>query len=332
MSKFGLQAAAVLAAGTVMLAACGGQSGQPSGSNSAPGNQQYDITMIVGVTGDDGYATDVCGAKSIVEKNPGVTLDVQGPTTFAPAPQTQVLNAAIAKKPDAIIIAPTDVKAMIAPIKRAKAAGIKVILFDTTLADLSDVETVVGVDNPAGGKLAAETMAKIIGEKGKVFTNNVNPGISTTDGRQTGFEEGIKAYPDITYLGVQFNNDNVTKAASITTSVLAANPDLAGVYGTNLFSVQGAVAGLRNAGKVGEVTVVGFDAAEPQVKLLKDGSVQALIAQDLFDMGAKAMEATLDVLNGKPVEKDYKVGFTALTKDNIDTPEGQAKVYKSECS
>lgn len=321
--------AAALAAAALALTGCsgGGTAGAANGSSSGP----YKVTMILGVSGDEGYLTDVCGAKGVAAKN-GVSLDVQAPEKFDPALQVPVLQAAIAKHPDAIVIAPTDSKALIAPIQQAVQAGIKVILFDTTLDDLSGISTVVGVDNAAGGKLGAETLAGLIGDKGPVFVNNVNPGISTTDARQSGFEAGIKEFSDVKYLGPQYNDDDPQKAASITSSILTAHPDLAGVFGTNMFSVEGTVTGLRNAGKLGQVKVVGFDAGPSQVQALKSGDVQALIAQNLNEMGATAMQATLDVLKGKTVDKTYKVGFTAITQKTLNTPEGQKAIYKADCS
>lgn len=320
---------AATAAAIFALAGCAGTSTANGGSGSKDG--PYNVTMILGVSGDEGYLTDVCGAKSIA-KNNKVKLNVQAPAQFDPDLQVPVLQAAIAKHPDAIIIAPTDSKALIAPIQQAVQAGIKVILFDTTLDDLSGISTVVGVDNAAGGELGAQTLAKLIGDKGSVFVNNVNPGISTTDARQAGFEKEIKKISGVDYLGPQYNSNDPQKAASLTSSTLTAHPDLAGVFGTNLFSVEGTVTGLRNAGKLGQVKVVGFDAGPSQVDSLKTGDVQALIAQNLHEMGATAMKKTVDILQGKTVKKQYSVGFTAITKSDLGTPKGDKAIYKAKCN
>lgn len=313
------------------LAGCAGSTSPNETGGDGGGDDAYNVTMILGVSGDEGYLTDACGATKVAEEN-GVKLDIQAPDQFDPAPQTQVLQAAIAKNPDAIIIAPTDTTAMIAPIQQAIQAGIKVILFDTTLDDLTGIETVVGVDNAAGGKLAAEALAELVGEEGSVFVNNVNPGISTTDARQAGFEEGIAEFSGVNYLGPQFNNNDPQKAASITSSMLTANPDLAGIFGTNLFSVEGTVTGLRNSDALGDVKIVGFDATPSEVEALENGEVQALVAQKLNEMGATAMQATIDVLDGKDVEDYYEVGFQVITQDNLDTPESQAALYKADCN
>ena len=92
---------------------------------------------------------------------------------------------------------------------------------------------------------AADALAELIGEEGKVMVINVNPGISSTDARQAGFEEQIATYPDIEYIGTEFSNNEPARAAEIVTAALAANPDLNGVFAANLFSAQGTATGTR---------------------------------------------------------------------------------------
>ncbi|MFV0426230.1 MAG: ABC transporter substrate-binding protein [Beutenbergiaceae bacterium] len=330
-------ALALMAIGTLALAACteptstetsAGTDGE--GTSDGGAEDGYNVTMILGVSGDEGYLTDACGARGVALDN-NITMDVQAADAFDPAAQIPVLQAAIATQPDAILIAPVDATALIAPIQEAVAAGIKVILFDTTLEDLTGIETVVGVDNAAGGQMAAEAMAEILGETGQVFVSNINPGVSTTDARQSGFEEGIAAYPGIEYLGAQYNNNDPQRAAQIASSMVTANPELAGIFGTNLFSVEGTVTGLRNADALDSVAVVGFDATPGEVEALQAGEVQALVAQKLRELGATAMQAAVDVLNGDPVEPEYFVGFHVITPENIDTPESQEAFYVAEC-
>src|SRR4029453_15885349 len=112
-----------------------------------------------------------------------------------------------------ILIAPNDRTAMIAPIQEAVDAGIAVFTVDTFIeADIAIAN--IASDNVLGGKMAAEALAELIGGKGQVYVQKVRAGISTTDQRQEGFEEGIKEYPDIEYLGADYNNDDPTTAAS----------------------------------------------------------------------------------------------------------------------
>ena len=257
------------------LAACGGNDNSSSSSgsgssSSASSGKTYNMTLVAGVKGDEFYITMNCGAQAEAKKL-GVKLNFQGPDKFAPDQQIPIVNAVAAKKPDAVLIAPTDTKALFAPITQLSDGGSKVVLVDTTLEQPDMAVSQISSDNEGGGKQAAATLAKLIGGKGKVFVNNVQPGISTTDARAKGFEEGAKA-AGLTYLGQQFNNDDPAKAAAITKSILAKNPDLKGIFAANLFSAEGAATGVREAGKQDQVKIVGFDAGPKQVADLKAGT------------------------------------------------------------
>jgi ribose transport system substrate-binding protein len=319
-----------LLSAALVLAACGGSDNGGSSSSSSSGassGKKFNMTLIAGVKGDEFYITMNCGAQAEAKKL-GVSLNFQGPDKFDPAQQTPIVNAVAAKKPDAVLIAPTDTKALFAPIKQLADNGSKVVLVDTTLDQPQMAVSQISSDNEGGGKQAAQTLAKLIGGKGKVFVNNVQPGISTTDARAKGFEEGAKA-AGLTYLGQQFNNDDPAKAAAITKSVLAKNPDLKGIFAANLFSAEGAATGVKEAGKQNQVKIVGFDAGPKQVADLKAGTVQALIAQKPADIGAQGVDQAYAALTGKPTKKQIGTGFVSLTKDNL--AENQDAAYKASC-
>jgi ribose transport system substrate-binding protein len=225
------------------------------------------------------------------------------------------------------------VTAMVAPIQSAVNQDIPVVLVDTTIKKEEIALAQISSDNVKGGMLAGEGLARQIGEKGKVMVISVTPGISTTDQRQQGFEEAIKKYPNIEYLGTEYCNDDPIKAASITTSTLRSNPDLKGIFGANVFSGQGAGTGVRQTGKKDEVSVVAFDASPTQVEDLRRGNVDALIAQHPNDIGDKGVRVAVDYLKSEeePAKKQITTGFTLATRENLDKPEVKKYLYKAEC-
>jgi ribose transport system substrate-binding protein len=129
-------------------------------------------------------------------------------------------------------------------------------------------------------------------------------------------------------------NGNATAAASQTAAVIQANPDLAGIFGTNLFSAQGAATAVREAGKQGQVKVVGFDAGPQQVQDLKQEVVDVLIAQHPYDIGYQAVQMAVQYLTTKqaPPEKVVGTGYTVVTRDNLNDPEVARYLYVSDCS
>jgi ribose transport system substrate-binding protein len=322
---------AVLAVGLAGLcltvAACGGDDSSSSSSSGSSGGGSKKMTLVAGVKGDEFYITMNCGAQAEAKKL-GVSLDFQGPDQFDPTLQTPIVNAVAAKKPDALLIAPTDSKAMYAPIKQVSDAGSKVVLVDTTLDQADFAVSQIASDNEAGGRAAAQGLAKLIGGSGKVFVVNVKPGISTTDLRAKGFEEEAKKL-GLDYVGVDYSQDQPDKAAAIVKAQLAKNPDLKGIFATNLFSAEGSASGLKEAGKQGAVKIVSFDAGPKQVQDLKDGILQALVAQKPADIGAQGVQQAVAALDGKPTTPKIATGSVILTKDNL--AQNQDAVYQSNC-
>ena len=324
---------AVSAAAAIFVlafAACGGDDeGEQAGGEGQ--QETYDITLLQGVRGDEFYITMACGVEDAAGEL-GANVSIQGPEEFDPSQQIPILNAIIAERPDALLIAPTDTQALIAPMQQAKDAGITIIEVDTVVEQEDISVSKIATDNLEGGRTAARALAELIDEQGSVLVVNVNPGISTTDQRQQGFEEEIENYPDIEYLGTEFSNNEPARAASIVSATLAAEPDLAGIFGTNLFSAEGAATGLRNAGAQEQVSIVGFDAGPAQVAQLEEDLVQALVAQKPYDIGYQGVEQAIAALNGEDVEPQIQTDLVTVTQENLEDPEIQEDVlYKAEC-
>ncbi|MYV99840.1 ABC transporter substrate-binding protein [Streptomyces sp. SID3343] len=318
---------AYIAAITVLTAA-GALSG--CSDDSSGGGKDRKITFIQGVKGDEFYISMACGAQDKA-KELGVKLDVTGADKWDASQQTPVVNAVAAKNPAAVLIAPTDTQALRQPEQQLKSRGAKIIEVDTKLDDDSIRETAISSDNEKGGELAAQTLARLVQEKGKVVAISVKPGVSTTDMRLKGFETEIKKHPGITYLGVQYNDDDPAKAASIVTSTLASNRDLAGVFAANVFSGEGAATGIEQAGKSGALKLIAFDATPKQVESLRKGSIQGLIAQKPYDIGAQGVQHAVDVLDKKKIPKSISTDLVAVTKDNVDQPDVAKYLYRGAC-
>jgi ribose transport system substrate-binding protein len=292
--------------------------------------KNYKITFIQGVAGDEFYITMQCGIQAEAAKL-GVSVTTQGPQKFDPTLQKPILDAAVAAKPDAILIAPTDVKAMQQPLEQAAAAGIKIILVDTTTDDPSYAASAIASDNVGGGKAAFEAIKGLVPGGGKVMVMSTDPGVSTLDLRVRGFADAAKADPAFKYLNVQYSRNDPATASNLISSALQKDPDLVGVFAGNLFSAEGTATGIRQAGKSGSVKIVGFDAGPNQIKALREGTVQALVAQQPATIGRYGVDMAVAALDGGTVTPKVQTGFTVITKDNVDAPDGKAAAYKSSC-
>jgi ribose transport system substrate-binding protein len=291
-------------------------------------NKNYNFQFIQGVSGDQFYITMQCGMQAEAQKL-GVSVTTQGPQKFDPTLQKPILDSVMASKPDALLIAPTDTKAMQTPLQQA-AQSTKVVLVDTTTQDPSYAVSQIASDNVGGGKAAFDAMKQLNPNGGKVMMMSVDPGISTTDQRAAGFEAAVKADPKFSYVGIQYSHDDPATAANLMGSALQKDPDLVGVFATNLYSAEGTATGVRQAGKGNQVKIVSFDAGPNQVKDLRAGIIQALVAQQPALIGQYGIDMAVAALDGGQVTPKVQTGFTIITKDNVDG-DGASAVYKSSC-
>jgi ribose transport system substrate-binding protein len=309
---------------SVALAAVAVASSQAQADN-------YKITFIQGVAGDPFYVTMGCGVAAAAAKD-GATITTEGGAKWDPTLQIPVLNSVIASKPDAILIAPNDVTALEAPINAAVDAGIKVVLVDTTISDPSKTVAQIASDNLGGGAAAFEALGQLRPKGGKVLVVSTDPGVSSVDARVEGFSKAVNASKKFNYIGVQYSHNDPATAQAITVAALAKNKDIVGIFATNLFSAEGVAAGIKQAGLSGKVSIVGFDAGGDQVKALKAGVVQALVAQQPATIGSKGVDAAVAALKGSPLSpSSVKTGFTILTAKNINSPAGLAAQYRATC-
>jgi ribose transport system substrate-binding protein len=306
---------------------------------SAPAVAQDDqitIALIPGLTTDAFYITMQKGAQAAADAL-GVELVFQGAPDFNPVTQVPVLDAVIARAPDAILIAPTDTTQLIEPMRKAHEAGIAVITVDTFIGtgvyqtgagDADFPLSYIASDNVLGGRIAARALANAIGGEGKVYVSNVNPGISTTDQREEGFKlEMAENFPGVEVLETQFNENDANNAASQLQAVYARNPDLAGVFGANLFSALGAANGVQQAGQSGNIKVVAFDAPGSIVDNIKTGLVDVAIAQHPAEIGYYGVVSAYAHLTGQSIPVAIGTGFTIIDASNVDDPDVAKYIY-----
>jgi len=268
----------------------------------------------------------------------GYKVITQIPPTWGVEVQTPILDAMVARGDiDYIIIAPTDKDQMIGPLQMALDAGIKVITVDTFLGNGDYVNgpvkfplSYIGSDNQEGGRISARGLAKAIGGKGDVYVNSTNPNVSSVEDRVIGFKDVMdNEYPDINVVGVDFNLDDMNTAVQQTAATLQRDPNLAGVFGTNVFSAQGAGTAVVNAGLGGAVQVVAYDATKFAIEQLRQGVVSLVLAQKPFDMGYLAVVfAAADASGVTSLPRRVETGFAIIDAKNVDDPKVARFIYQ----
>ena len=211
-------------------------------------------------------------------KAQNVRISFEGPETEAMVDkQIDMLSAALAKKPQAIGIAALDSKAAIPLLKRAQAAKIPVIAFDSGV-DSDIALTTCATDNLAAASLAADKMAEAIGNSGEVGLIVHDQTSRTGVDRRDGFLNEMKAkHPNIKIVSVQYGGGDHLKSAEIAKTMIQANPNLKGIFGANEGSAEGAAIGVKESGK--KLVLIGYDSGKEQ----KDDINSGLMAGAILD-------------------------------------------------
>jgi ribose transport system substrate-binding protein len=296
------------------------------------------IALVYGIKGDAFYVTMQKGAEQKAAEL-GVNLIADGPSQWNPALQTPIVDAMIARGVNALIAVPNDPQAMVAALQRASDAGMPVITNDQFIGDGNYASgsvtfplAYIASDNFAGGKTACETLIKGLGGKGSLYVLVSTPNVPSDIARRDGCLDAVKAAGDTVKLsGVDYTQSNATIATNLTQAALQRDPTIGAIFGGNLFSAQGASAAVKTANLSGAVKIASFDAPEQAIDDLRNGVVDVVIAQQPALIGALSVQAAVDALNGKAESVKRKVAtpFVIITRDNVDSPEAQAAIYKS---
>ncbi|WP_407289556.1 substrate-binding domain-containing protein [Raoultella planticola] len=217
----------------------------------------------------------------------------------------------ITRKVDAIIISPVDSKGVQAAIMKAEKAGIPVITVDVA-AEGVPVVTHVATDNYAGGVKAGKLMGQLLNGKGKVGIIDY-PAVQSVVQRVEGFKKGLAETPDVQIVSIQ---TGITRAEALTVAqnMLQAHPDLNGLFGFGDDAALAAVIAAKSAHN-DQIKIIGFDGMpEARQAVDTEKTFVAVIRQYPDQMGVKAIDAAVDHLNGKPVDKIISVAPGIYTK------------------
>ena len=231
------------------------------------------------------------------------------------ATQANQLATAASGNTKAVIVNPVDSDAAASAVNALIAAGIAVVGVDRTVNG-ADLASLVASDNVAGGRQAADALATAMGGKGSVIHLQGVSGTSASRDRGAGFEEGMKAYPDITIVAKQTANFDRAAALDVTTNLLQANPDVTGLFAENDEMALGAIQAL--GAKAGtDISVVGFDGTADGLAAIEAGTLVATIAQQPAELGRLAVELAVKAIKGEKIEKTVPVEVVAVSKANV---------------
>jgi ribose transport system substrate-binding protein len=247
--------------------------------------------------------------------------------------QIKVLEDMITLKVDGIVLAPLDDVALRPYVNEATINNIPVVIIDSDLKSDKYI-SFIATDNYLGGRKAADLLAKMIGEKGRVIMLRYAEGSASTMQRERGFLDAIRKYTNIVLVSTnQFGGATAETAYKASENLIAplktadGRLSVDGIFCCNESTTFGMLRALQDSKLAGKVKFVGFDSSRMLVNALENGEIHGLILQDPFKMGYLGVKTIYAFLNGQKVQKRIDTGAFVVTKENMNDPELQKLLY-----
>lgn len=255
-------------------------------------------------------------------RDAGVAIEWQGPSAETEfSRQIEIVEAMINSRVDGIVLAPTEATALVGVVERAAREGIPVTIFDSGI-NTDNFVSFVASNNHKAGQTAARTLGEMLGGKGKIALVKNVPGSASTMAREEGFEEALaKEFPNVEIVDFKYCQSDRALALQVSENMLTAHPDLDGMFASAEPGTVGAAKALRNRELVEQVKLVGFDWTYTLERDFREGVVRALVVQDPFQIGRRAVQTVLAALRGETPPKRIDTDTHVVTLDNIDKPE-----------
>lgn len=286
--------------------------------------QDVTIPIIVKDTTSFYWQIVLAGARQ-AGKDLGVTVPELGAQSESDINgQISILENAVAGSPAAVVISPTEFKALGKPVDEA-AKSVPIIGIDSS-ADSKAFTSFLTTDNVQGGRIAADGLAAAIKaatgkEEGEIAIITSLPGVGSLDQRREGFLDQVKTkYPGLKVVADKYADGQATTGLNMMTDLITANPNLVGVFASNLIMAQGVGQAIAENKLGDKIKVIGFDSDEKTVGFLKEGVLAGLVVQDPYRMGYDGVKTALAVSKGEKVEAFVDTGANLVTKDNMADP------------
>ena len=258
------------------------------------------------------------GAEKAAEEA-GVSVSWNGPELETDREkQIQCVEDALTRNVDAVVLGPNDFRALARSVEKIKERKIPCVIIDSPVESES-FDSFVATDNYHGGALAADILGAALGGKGNVIVISYVPNSASTDARSRGFKETIaKNFPNIKILSDQYTLGTVEDARQKTVDLLTRFPETNGVFAVNHPSSVGAFKAIESQNLAGKVKFVAFDSDPVLLEGTAAGNIEAIIAQNPFDIGYQGVKCAISLLKKESVEKFIPIPGITVTKANLE--------------
>jgi ribose transport system substrate-binding protein len=294
---------------------------------SGSGSSDKSITVVLKSLNvqSDFWQTVSAGAQAAA-KEMGLELDVQGPLQENDVDaQIRVLEEAIVRKPQAIVVAPFADERMANVLQHVREAGIKLVVIDSPL-EMSPAPTIVSNDHVEDGRLAGETAANLTNGNPAVVIIGDKQEISINDERMTGLKNSLKEYENGEY-GLYYSGGSEIKAYEIALQLIVSHKPFNTFITMNVSATLGVAKALKELNMAGKFKLIGYDSSTEEIQLLEEGVLDATIVQKPFNMGYLGVKTALKLIEGHRIERVTSIESNVITRQNMYMPENQKLLF-----
>lgn len=200
--------------------------------------------------------------------------------------QAQIVTRLSGEKVSGFVLAPMNSRTLAPAVEAAARVNIPTVIIDSNLRSDAQV-AYIATENSTSGALAARTLGKLLGGKGRIIVFCYKKGAGASDARVANFVEVVKRlFPDIQVDAEQYSATNLDSAKQVGLQLVQKfNAEEVGIFCPNGPTTLGLLEALQGAGNPKKMKVVGFDAVPKTVAALKKGELEGLLAQNPEKMG-----------------------------------------------
>jgi fructose transport system substrate-binding protein len=310
--------AAMVPVMAVGAAACGGDSGGGSASTASSGGGKVTVGLITKTDTNPFFVKMKESAQAAAKQQGADLITAAGKFDGDNAGQVTAIENMITQGVKGILITPSDTKAIVPSIQKARAQGVEVIALDTPTDPQDATDALFATDNLKAGELIGQwARAKFAGKPAKIAMLDLAPGISVGQLRHDGFLKGFgikEGDPQI--VGAADTQGDQSKGQTAMETLLQKAPDVNLVYTINEPAAAGAYTALKAAGKEKDVTIVSIDGGCAGVRNVKKGVIAATSQQYPKNMADQGVQAVVDFAKSGKKASGYKdTGVTLITDD-----------------
>lgn len=240
--------------------------------------------------------------------------------------QINLVNQAIERKVDALILAPIGYNELVQVTEEATNKKIPVLAIDSKV-NTGEISSFIATDNFNAGKRAGEKLSDIAGKNSRIAIINFDKDTVNAKEREEGLMEVLSKYPEMKVVAKEYNLSDSKIASQLTRKIISNNGVIDAIIALNSISSIGVAQAIDEMGLAGRVKVIAFDSSPEEIELLEKGVIQATVTQNPFSMGYLGVKYAVLKLHGKKIPSYIDTGLAVVDKDDMYLPENQKILF-----